>query len=118
MVEGQFHAEAPVYLLLFAWFCCAKCRSEAAVGLDKLFDLLLAQLSLSASCRFECRYLCGDDFSLILYLFDPGRDYGRVGSGFQRGAVLAQLLIEFAEGVACGDQGGCGVGLDLFEHGE
>ncbi|MEV3966235.1 hypothetical protein AB0M34_36165 [Nocardia sp. NPDC050193] len=118
MVEGEFQAEAPVDFLLFARFCPAEHRGEAAEDFDESFDLLLAQLSLGASCRFERRYLGGDEFPLVLYLFDPGCDNGRVGSGFQCGAVFVQFLVESAEGASCRRQGGCGVGLDLFEHGE
>ncbi|WP_433492458.1 hypothetical protein [Nocardia grenadensis] len=118
MVEGEFQAEAAVYLLFFAWFCCAEYRGQAAEGVDESFYFFLVQLSLGDLRRFERRQLGGDEFSLVLDFLDPGRNHSRVGSGFQRGAVSAEFLVEFSECVLCGVRGRGGVGLDLFEHGE
>ncbi|MGW0180186.1 hypothetical protein [Nocardia sp. NPDC003345] len=118
MVEGEFQAEAAVYLLFFAWFCCAEYRGQAAEGVNLSFYFFLAQLSLGALRGFQCRYLGGDEFSLVLDFLDPGRNHSRVGSGFQCGAVSVQFLVEFSECALCGVRGRGSVGLDLFEHGE
>ncbi|MGW5386298.1 hypothetical protein [Nocardia sp. NPDC003963] len=118
MVEDELQAEASVDFLLFAWFCCAEDRGQAAEGVDESFYFFLAQLSLGVSSRVQRRQLGGDQFSLVLDFLDPGRNHSRVGSGFQRGAVSAQFLVEFSECAASGVRGRGSVGLDLFEHGE
>ncbi|MEV0108049.1 hypothetical protein AB0H42_17175 [Nocardia sp. NPDC050799] len=47
--------------------------------------------------------------------FGPFRDQRGVGSGFQRGAVGGQFPVESGEGVACGVQDRCVVGLGVFQ---